>query len=307
MIQELNEEEGKTFYTEFSKSIKLGICNDTDNSKDKLSKLLKYHSSEKQDLLTLDKYIEDMKDNQECIYYLSGDNINMLRNSPFLDRFKKQGLNVLLMDEAIDEYIVQQLREYSHNDKKYKLQSINREGLTIPGEEVFEDDKELEDFCKAVKEHYGNKVEKIKQTNALGDLPCSIVSSEYGWSANMERIMKAQALRNDGMSHIMGSKKILELNVRHPIIVNLVKQFRHDDNTLNGINKDLLTLMMETSMLSSGYTLEEPHVYCKKIFKVMESNTIGSDIDTDDIEEVVAQEQGQVEDIENVEDMEQVD
>ena len=303
MIQELNEEDSKTFYTEFSKSIKLGICNDTDNSKDKLSKLLKYQSSDKSEFRTLEQYVDNMKEDQECIYYLSGDNMNALKKSPFLDRFKKQGLNVLLMDEAIDEYLVQQLREFKHDDKTYKLQSINREGLTVPGEEVFQEDKGLEAFCKAVKVHYGDTVEKVKQTNALGDLPCSIVSSAYGWSANMERIMKAQALRNDGMSQAMNSKKIVELNVQHPLIVSIAGQFKSDDNKLSEINKNLLTLMLETSMLSSGYVLDDPHVYCQKIFKVMSANSdtegVVEDTDTDT--------KGAEDDVDDTEEMEQVD
>jgi molecular chaperone HtpG len=248
-----------------------------------------------------------MKDNQECIYYLSGDTMNALKKSPFLDRCKKHGLNVLLMDEAIDEYLVQQMREFKYDDKVYQLQSINREGLTVPGEDVFQEDKGLDAFCKAVKEHYGDTVEKIKQTNALGDLHCSIVSSAYGWSANMERIMKAQALRNDGMSQSMNSKKIVELNVQHPLIVAISAQYK-DENKLSEINKNILTLMLETSMLSSGYVLDDPHVYCKKIFKVMSANI--EDVVTD-IKGVVTDNKGVKEDVTVVDiegtEMEQVD
>lgn len=286
MIQELNDEDSQTFYSEFSKSIKLGICNDEGGHKDKLCRLLKYNSSDKAGLITFEEYVSGMKEQQECIYYLSGDDINVLRKSPFLDRFKKQNINVLLMDEAIDEYLVQQQRDFSQGDKSYKLQSINREGLIIPGEVVFEEDKALESFCKALKEHFGSKVEKIKQTNNLGDLPCAIVSSAFGCSANMERIMKAQALKSkDAM---MINKKILELNVAHPLIVNIAQKFSEEENKLNDINKNIMTLMFETSLISSGYTLDDPHAYCKKIYKVMESNAVEDEVDEDDVADVVA-------------------
>jgi len=263
MIQNLEDDEGKTFYNEFSKSLKIAVCNDTSN-KTKICKLLKYHNIQNDELITLSQYVTNMKEHQQSIYYLCGDDINVMKKSKTFERFKKQGFNVLLMDETIDEYLVQQLREFHHDDKTFEMQPINRDGLDIPGEDKFEDDSELIDFCNAVKSHCG--VEKIIQTDKIED-PFSILSTAYGWSSNMQRIMKAQALASND---VMASKKILEINVYHPLIIRLSTQFKLT-KSFNPINKHILSMLFETASIAAGYDLLDPASYCSKIYKVFES------------------------------------
>jgi molecular chaperone HtpG len=223
-----------------------------------------------------------MKDNQENIYYLCGEDINVMKKSKLFTRFKKQGFNVILMDETIDEYLVQQLRTFSHEDKNYTLQSINREGLVIPGEEIFEEDSELVEFCTAIKSHCG--VEKVVQTDKIED-PFSILSTAYGWSSNMQRIMKSQALSSND---IMTSKKILEINVRHPLIIRLQKQF-YETKSFDAVNKNMLSLLFETASISAGYDLIDPSSYCSKIYKVFESLDI-TDVEETQVEETQVEE-----------------
>lgn len=309
MINELSEEDSCTFYKEFGKCIKLGICNDSGDA-ERLSKLLRFNSIHKTDeLISFEGYVNNMKENQEVIYYLCGDNLDSLKKSHYLEKFKSNNIDVLLMHETIDEYMVQRLREYKLDDKTFKLQSISREGLVLPGEDKFVEDEKFTDFCKAVKEVYGNKVEKVTQTNnAIGkNIPCTIVSSEYGWSANMERIMKAQALRNNDMMGMMGSKKVVELNTQHPLIICLQEEYVATKK-ISDQNKSVLSLILEVAMVSCGYTLEDPNEFSNKLFKVIEGNTVGdSTLESEESSGVVVEGEDEKEAKPDTDNMEQVD
>jgi len=219
-------------------------------------------------LTSLKEYVSRMKENQKHIYYITGESRANVEASPFLEALKKRDLEVLYLVDPIDEYAVQQLREY---DGK-KLMCVTKEGLDLPlsEEEKKHQDEEkavYESLTKKMKEILGDKVEKVIISYRMVDSPCSLVTGEYGWSANMERIMKAQALRDNSMTQYMQSKKTMEINPNHAIVSNLKDKFASDpsDKTV----KDLVWLLFETSMLTSGFTLDEPVKFAGRIHKLI--------------------------------------
>jgi molecular chaperone HtpG len=252
-----NQEDYKKFYEQYSKNLKLGIHEDTTNRK-KLADLLRFHTSKSgEDLISLKDYIARMKEGQKDIYYITGESRASVAQSPFIESLKKKGYEVLYLVDPIDEYMVQQMKDY--DDKK--LKSVTKEGLdmdeTDDEKKKREEEKaKFESLCKLMKEILGDKVEKVVLGTRIDESPCVLVTSEYGWSANMERIMKAQALRDSSTSSYMVSKKTLELNPKHQIIDELRKKADADqsDKTV----KDLVWLLYETSILTSGFSLDEP-------------------------------------------------
>jgi molecular chaperone HtpG len=275
----------KKFYEQFAKNIKLGIHEDSTNRK-KLADYLRYHTSTSGDeMSSLADYVGRMKENQNAIYYITGENRDVVNTSAFVERVKKRGFEVVYMVDPIDEYCVQQLKEY---DGK-KLVSVSKEGLELPESEEekkkFEEDKvKYEDLCKVMKDILDKKVQKVTVSNRLESSPCCIVTSEYGWSANMERIMKAQALRDSSTMGYMASKKHLEINPEHSIIKNLRDRIAADKD--DKAAKDLIVLLFETSLLTSGFSLDEPQSHADRIFRMIK---LGLDIgDEDDTHEVAA-------------------
>ena len=217
-IQE-NAEDYKKFYEQFSKNLKLGIHEDSAN-RSKLADLLRFHTSKSgEDLISFKDYVQRMKEGQKDIFYITGESRTQVANSPFLEALRKRGYEVLYLVDPIDEYMVQQLKDY---DGK-KLKSCTKEGLDL--EETEEEKKQKEEekarfepLCKLMKDVLGDKVEKVVVSNRIDESPCVLVTGEYGWTANMERIMKAQALRDSSMTSYMVSKKTMEINPKNPII-----------------------------------------------------------------------------------------
>jgi molecular chaperone HtpG len=280
LIDELHEdkENYKKFYEQFGKNIKLGIHEDSQNRK-KLSEFLRYYSSASGDEPTCFKdYVSRMKENQKDIYYITGESREQVATSAFVEKVKKRGFEVIYMTEPIDEYCVQQLKEF---DGK-KLVSVTKEGLELPEDD--EDKKKhesdmatYETLCKVMKDILDKKVEKVVVSNRLVSSPCCIVTAQYGWSANMERIMKAQALRDSSTMGYMAAKKHMEINPDHPIIKALKAKVDADKNDKSV--KDLVVLLFETSLLSSGFSLENPQTHGERIFRMIK---MGLCIDEDE-------------------------
>nr|AAS45246.2 heat shock protein 90 [Locusta migratoria] len=270
LFEELTEDADtyKKFYEQFSKNLKLGIHEDSTNRK-KLSDLLRYATSASGDeTCSLKDYVARMKENQKHIYYITGENKDQVANSSFVERVKKRGFEVVYMTEPIDEYVVQQMKEY---DGK-QLVSVTKEGLELPEDEEEkkkreEDKAKFENLCKVMKDILDKKVEKVVVSNRLVESPCCIVTSQYGWTANMERIMKAQALRDTSTMGYMAAKKHLEINPDHPVMETLRQKAEADKN--DKAVKDLVMLLFETALLSSGFTLEEPQVHASRIYRMI--------------------------------------
>merc|ERR1711871_1248694 len=217
MFSEIGEKKDdyKKFYEQFSKNIKLGIHEDSTN-RAKLADLLRFQTSKSGDeMISLKEYVDRMKEGQNDIYYITGESIAAVSSSPFLESLRKKGLEVLYMVDPVDEYAVRQLKEF---DGK-KLKSTTKEGLDIADEDekkkLEELKAEFEPLTKLMKEVLGDKTEKVIVSDRIVDSPCVLTTSEYGWSANMERIMKAQALRDSSMTSYMVSKKTMEINPKH--------------------------------------------------------------------------------------------
>ena len=297
MITELTEDKDKynDFYDNFSKCIKLGIHEDSQN-RSKLSDFLRYYSTKSNsDLTSLKDYVTRMPEDQKDIYYITGESKSIVEHSPFLEKLRKKNYEVLYMTDPIDEYATQQLTEY---DSK-KLINITKGALSFDADSEKEIEKEFESLCKSVKEILGESVESVKVSHRVVDSPCVLVSGEYGWSANMERIMKAQALSNNQMSGHMMSKRTLEINPDHKII----KHMKSTMNTENGINKGFVSLMYDTALLTSGFTLEKPADFGYRIYNMM-SLGMGLDEDESQTSEEVVEE---LPDIEDSSKMEEVD
>merc|ERR1712117_297714 len=299
------------FYEQFGKNIKLGIHEDS-NQRKKLAEFLRYHSSNSDETTSLKDYVSRMEDNQNDIYYITGESKEALKNSAFVERLTKRGFEVLYMTEPIDEYCTQQLKEYDGKN----LVCVTKEGLELPEDEEekkkFEEQKaKFEPLCKVMKEILDTRVEKVTVSNRLVKSPCCIVTSQYGWSANMERIMKAQALKDSSTMGYMAAKKNLEINADHPIINSLATRVEADKN--DKAVKDLVMLLWETSLLTSGFILDDATNHANRIHRMIKLG-LGLDADEEPEEEKEEkkddEEMPELEDDDNDEDanrMEEVD
>lgn len=270
MFNELseNKDDYKTFYEAFSKNLKLGVHEDTVN-RTKIVKLLRYHSTASpSELTSFNDYVARMKPEQTSIYYITGESQTSVEKSPFLEKLKNKGYEVLFMVDPIDEYVIQQLTEF--DDKK--LVSCTKEGLELEqtDEEKTTQEENKQQYAgllQKIKTVLGDKIEKVVLSNRLLSSPCCLVTGQHGWSANMERIMKAQALRDNSMTSFMLSKKTFEINNNHNIIKKLKDTYdaNNDDKTVT----NLVWLLYESSLLSGGFSLEDPSVFVGRLHKLI--------------------------------------
>eukprot|EP00767_Chilomastix_cuspidata_P005653 gnl/Chilomastix_cuspidata/59.p1 GENE.gnl/Chilomastix_cuspidata/59~~gnl/Chilomastix_cuspidata/59.p1 ORF type:complete len:749 (-),score=483.45 gnl/Chilomastix_cuspidata/59:2567-4813(-) len=296
-------EKWKTFTEQFSKNLKLGVHEDTDN-RPKLAALLRYHSTKSTDEPTsLDEYVERMPEHQKNIYYITGESRKHCETSPFLEALVAKDFEVLFMDQAIDEYAVSTLRDY----KEKKLQCITKDGLEL---EESDDEKKQHEEDKAkfsklvdfVKEVLGDKVEAVKLGYRLTSSPCVLTTSEWGWSAQMQRVMKAQALRDDSMTSVMCGKATMEINPRNKIVRTLLKKLEEseDDPTV----RSSVTLLYETALISSGFSLDDVSAYAGRIFSMMSFGLCDDDAaEPEDVPALVQDAEDEPEDDGNLEDV----
>jgi molecular chaperone HtpG len=270
MINDMAEDEDKTkygkFYEQFHQNIKLGIHEDSTN-RDKLVKFLRFETLRHSEQISLEDYVNEMNENQNDIYFITGESRRAVEHSPFVQGIASKGYDVLFMVDPIDEYMTQQVREFDSR----KLVNVTKHNDLF----VVTNTEMEENICKKMAEILKNDVDKVIVSTRLEKEPCCLVSSEYGWSANMERIMKAQTLQNNKMAFSMAGKKTMEINPTHPIIKKMqegIMKSSMSDKTISNITQ----LMYDTSLISCGYTLEDPSMFVSRI-----NNMISMGIDVD--------------------------
>ncbi|KAG6397770.1 hypothetical protein SASPL_144231 [Salvia splendens] len=270
MIQDLSESESKEdykkFWENFGKFLKLGCIEDTGNHK-RITPLLRFLSSKSdEDLISLDDYIENMGENQKAIYYLATDSLKSAKSAPFVEKLIQKGIEVLYLIEPIDEVAIQNLETY----KEKKFVDISKEDLELGDEDEVSERENKQEYnllCDWIKQQLGEKVAKVQVSKRLASSPCVLVSGKFGWSANMERLMRAQTLGDQSSLEFMRGRRILEINPEHPVVKDLNAACKNAPDNVDA--KRAVELLYDTALISSGFTPDSPAELSSKIYEMM--------------------------------------
>merc|ERR1712066_737125 len=280
MIKKIDETAYPTFWQEYSTNMKLGCIEDAAN-RTRLAKLLRFLSSAGP-LTSLSSYVERMKEKQEHIFYMAGANVEEVTSSPFLERLLKKGYEVLLLTEAVDEYAISALPEFEGK----KFQNVAKEGFSIDGDtNAAKERKEalaekFEPLLKwlgdeALKDH----ILKAEVSERLEETPCALITSKFGWTGNMQKIIQSQThskTQDMQRDYYLNQKKTLEVNPRHPLIKELLR--RVEDNPADESAKNMAVMMFNTATLRSGFNLKDTVNFAEQI-EMMMRQTLGVDED----------------------------
>merc|ERR1712084_14324 len=298
------------FYKEFNKNLKMG-CYEDDSNRSKISKLLRFHSTKSEDKeVSLDKYLDRMQESQESIYYMSGDSMEVMRKAPALQIFQKKDIEVLMLSDHLDEPCLQKLADYEGK----KFVSIQKADVKL--DETEEEKKrftKLKDMYKPLTDWWkekltdltekgamkdaGVKVEKVEISKRLTESPVVVVTSQFGYSAQQERVMKAQAFQNKDQLGMMSGRKTLEVNPNHPVVVDLLAKVKADKE--NAAALDTAQVLFQTALIESGYEIADPSALVSRVYRLM-SKELGVDPDAP-IKEVEVPEEDEEEEAEEEE------
>ncbi|KAJ6899502.1 heat shock protein 90-5 [Populus alba x Populus x berolinensis] len=270
MVQDLSESENKEdykkFWENFGKFLKLGCVEDSGNHK-RITPLLRFYTSKSEEELTsLDEYVENMGENQKAIYYLATDSLKSAKSAPFLEKLVQKDIEVLYLIEPIDEVAIQNLQTY----KEKKFVDISKEDLELGDDDEVKDRETKQEYnllCDWIKQQLGEKVAKVQVSKRLSSSPCVLVSGKFGWSANMERLMKAQTLGDQSSLEFMRGRRILEINPDHPIIKDMNAACKNAPDSDDA--KRAIDLLYDTALISSGFTPDSPAELGGKIYEMM--------------------------------------
>merc|ERR1711975_58544 len=277
------------FYKEFNKNLKMG-CYEDDSNRSKISKLLRFTTTKSEDKdISLDKYLDRMQESQESIYYMSGDSLDIMAKAPALQIFKKKDVEVLMLSDHLDEPCIQKLADYEGK----KFVSIQKADVKL--DETEEEKKKftkLKDMYKPLTDWWkekltdltekgamkdaGVKIEKVELSKRLTDSPVVVVTSQFGYSAQQEKIMKAQAFQNKDQIGMMSGRKTLEVNANHPVIVDLLSKIKADKEDAAAV--DTAQVLFQTALIESGYEIADPSALVSRVYRLM-SKELGVDPD----------------------------
>merc|ERR1711874_148794 len=277
------------FYKEFNKNLKMG-CYEDDSNRSKLSKLLRFKSTKSEDKdISLDKYLDRMAESQESIYYMSGESMETMLKAPALQVFLKKDLEVLMLTDHLDEPCIQKLADYEGK----KFVSIQKADVKL--DETEEEKKrftKLKDMYKPLTDWWkekltdltekgqmkdaGVKVEKVEISKRLTDSPVVVVTSQFGYSAQQEKVMKAQAFQNKDQMSMMSGRKTLEVNPNHPVIADLLAKVKADKEDAAAM--DTAQVLFQTAIIESGYEIADPSALVNRVYRLM-SKELGVDPD----------------------------
>merc|ERR1712029_423610 len=277
------------FYKEFNKNLKMG-CYEDDSNRSKLSKLLRFVSTKSEDKdISLDKYLDRMQESQESIYYMSGDNLEVMKKAPSLQVFKKKDIEVLMLADHLDEPCIQKLADYEGK----KFVSIQKADVKL--DETEEEKKrftKLKDMYKPLTDWWkekltdltekgamkdaGVKIEAVSLSKRLTESPVVVVTSQFGYSAQQEKIMKAQAFQNKDQISMMSGRKTLEVNPNHPVVIDLLNKIKDDKSNQAAV--DTAQVLFQTALIESGYEIADPSALVSRVYRLM-SKELGVDPD----------------------------